>query len=93
MKKSIIVAVGENGVIGRDNDLIWHLPRDLRFFMKMTTGHCMLMGSNTFLALGEPLKNRTHIVISRSKNFEHEQVRMAKSVEEGIEIAKSLNEK
>lgn len=92
MKKSIIVAVSENGVIGKDNDLIWQLPRDLRFFMKMTTGHCMLMGSNTYLALGKPLKNRTHIVISRSKSFEHEQIRMAKSVEEGIEIAESLGE-
>ncbi len=93
MKKSIIVAVSQNGVIGKDNDLIWHLPKDLSFFMKMTTGHCMLMGSNTYLALGKPLKNRIHIVVSRSKYFDHEQVKMVKSVEEGIELAKELNEK
>jgi dihydrofolate reductase len=92
MKKSIIVAVSENGVIGKDNDLIWQLPRDLRFFMKMTTGHCMLMGSNTYLALGKPLKNRTHIVISRTKTFEHEQIKMAQTVEEGIKIAQDLGE-
>ena len=92
MKISIVVAVGENGVIGKDNDLIWHLPRDLSFFKKITSGHHILMGSNTFLALGKPLPKHTHLVISKSKSFDYQSVIMAETVEKGIEIAKSRAE-
>ena len=93
MKVSIVVAVAQNGVIGKDNDLIWHLPRDLRFFKKVTTGHHILMGSNTYLALGKPLPNRPHIIVSRSQSFTHEQITMATSVEEGVDIALKAGEK
>lgn len=92
MKRSIIVAVAENGVIGKDNDLIWHLPRDLRFFQRTTKGHDMLMGRKTLQALGKPLKGRHHIVISRGFEYEHEQVSVVSSVEDGIALSEQRGE-
>lgn len=93
MKRSILVAVAENGVIGKDNDLIWHLPRDLKFFQRTTTGHHMLMGRKTLQALGKPLKNRHHIVISRGFDYVHDQVSIFSSVEEGISFSQKSGEK
>ena len=84
MKISIVVAQAENGVIGHNNDLIWHLPRDLAFFKKITTGHTILMGSKTYAALGKPLPNRKHIIISRTKTYDHPMLTSAQSVEAGI---------
>ncbi|MCB0736243.1 MAG: dihydrofolate reductase [Bacteroidetes bacterium] len=93
MIKTIIVAAAQNNVIGKDNDLIWHLPKDLKFFMQTTTGHAMLMGRKTMLALGKPLKNRHHIVISSNFSFEHEQVTICSTIEEGIKLAEQMGEK
>ncbi len=67
---SAIVAVAENNAIGRDNDLPWHLPNDLKFFMRTTMGKPVLMGRNTFDSLGKPLKGRLNIVLSRQKSLE-----------------------
>ena len=70
---SIIVAVGNNNVIGKDNKLIWHIPEDLKRFKKITTGKTIIMGRKTFESLGEPLPNRKHkgkyalILIARRK--------------------------
>ncbi|MFC2123561.1 dihydrofolate reductase, partial [Bacteroidota bacterium] len=69
---SIIVAVAENGVIGDDNQLIWHLPEDLKNFKKLTTGHHIIMGRKTFESIGRPLPNRENIIITRNQNFHHE---------------------
>ena len=60
---SIIVAVANNNVIGKDNKLIWHLPEDLKRFKKLTTGHNIIMGRKTFESLGRVLPNRKHIVL------------------------------
>ena len=60
---SIIVAIAENNVIGKDNQLIWHLPEDLKRFKKLTTGHTIIMGRKTFESLGRVLPNRKHIVL------------------------------
>ena len=70
MKKSItiIVAAAENNAIGKDNDLIWSLPNDLKRFKKLTSGHCIIMGRKTFNSFPGLLPNRKHIVISRNKN-------------------------
>ena len=92
MIKTIIVAAAENNVIGKDNDLIWHLPKDLKFFMQTTTGHAMLMGRKTMQALGKPLKNRHHIVISRNFTYEHEQVTICSTIEDGIKLAEQMGE-
>lgn len=60
---SIIVAVAENNVIGKDNKLIWHLPEDLKRFKRLTTGHTIIMGRRTFESLGRVLPNRKHIIL------------------------------
>ena len=66
---SIIVAISENNVIGKDNKLLWHLPEDLKRFKKLTTGHTIIMGRKTFESLGGILPDRTHIVLTRDINY------------------------
>ncbi len=66
---SIIVAVSDNNVIGKDNKIIWHLPEDLKRFKELTTGHTIIMGRKTFESLGRVLPNRKHIVITRDTNY------------------------
>lgn len=64
MKISIIAAVSRNFAIGKNNQLLWHLPNDLKFFMRTTLNHSVVMGRKTYESLGKPLKNRKNIVIS-----------------------------
>lgn len=66
MKKNIIVAVADNGAIGRDNSLLWHIPDDLKYFKKVTLGSPVIMGRRTFESIGRPLPKRTNIVVTRS---------------------------
>ncbi|MFN8238847.1 MAG: dihydrofolate reductase [Chitinophagales bacterium] len=72
MKISIIVAAAENGVIGKDNQLLWKLSADLKRFKNITTGHFILMGRKTFESIGKPLPNRTSLIISRNFNCNFE---------------------
>ena len=70
---SLIAALSENNVIGKDNDLVWHLPDDMQYFMKTTLGHCVLMGRRNYESIPtkyRPLKNRTNIVITRQKEYQ-----------------------
>lgn len=69
---SIIVAIANNNVIGKDNKLIWHLPEDLKRFKELTTGKTIIMGRKTFESLGRVLPNRMHIVITRNKDLKIE---------------------
>ena len=66
---SIIVAIANQNVIGKDNQLIWHLPEDLKRFKEITTGHKMIMGRKTFESLGKVLPNRKHIVMTENKTL------------------------
>lgn len=66
---TIIVAAGENNAIGKDNDLIWHLSDDLKRFKSLTNGHHIIMGRKTFESFPRPLPNRTHVVITRQKDY------------------------
>ena len=87
---SIIVATADNGVIGKDNQLLWRLSADLKQFRILTTGHSIIMGRKTFESIGKPLPNRTNIVISRQSNFDFpEGVSKANSLEKAIEMAKN----
>ena len=61
---TIIAAIARNNALGKDNDLIWHLPADLKRFKKRTSGHHILMGRNTFESIGKPLPNRTSVIIA-----------------------------
>ncbi|KKW34786.1 MAG: Dihydrofolate reductase [Candidatus Uhrbacteria bacterium GW2011_GWC2_53_7] len=67
MEIVIIAAVAENGVIGRDGKLPWHIPEDLRRFRQLTLGHCVIMGRKTFESIGKPLDGRKNIVITSQK--------------------------
>ena len=66
---SIIAAVAKNGVIGKDNQLIWHLPEDLKFFKRLTSGNSIILGRKTFESIGKALPKRTNIVITRKKDY------------------------
>ena len=91
MKVSLIVAVSENGVIGKDNDLIWHLPNDMRFFKETTIGHHVIMGRKNFESIPHkyrPLPNRANIVITRQSYYKAEGCIVINSVEAALEIAK-----
>jgi dihydrofolate reductase len=68
-KITLIAAVAENNAIGKDNDLLWHLPDDFKRFKSMTTGHMIIMGRKTFESFPKPLPNRHHIIITRDKSY------------------------
>ena len=69
MNLSILVAVAENGVIGREGNLPWHLSADLKRFKEITMGHTIIMGRKTWDSIGRPLPGRTSVVISRQADF------------------------
>lgn len=86
---TIIVAAGENDAIGKDNQLIWHLKDDLKHFKSLTSGHHIIMGRKTFETFPKPLPNRTHIVITRQKDYTVPKgVFLVNSLEEAIVLAK-----
>ena len=66
---TIIAAAGQNNELGKDNDLIWHLPDDFKRFKTLTTGHYIIMGRKTFESFPKPLPNRTHVIITRDKTY------------------------
>ena len=85
---TIIAAISTNNALGKDNDLIWYLPADLKRFKKTTTGHHILMGRNTFESIGKPLPNRTTIIITRNESYFKYGCLIASSLEEAIKLAK-----
>ncbi len=84
MLLSIIVAVSRNNAIGKDNQLLWHMPADLKFFKRTTSGHSVIMGRKTFESLGKALPKRRNIVISRQENYQPEGAELSPSLEEAI---------
>ena len=85
---TIIAAIGLNNELGKDNDLIWHLPADLKRFKKVTSGHAIIMGRNTFESIGKPLPNRRSIIITRNTSYEKEGCDVVHSLEEAINLIK-----
>jgi dihydrofolate reductase len=85
---SIIAAVSENNALGKENKLLWHLPADLKRLKSLTMGHHLIMGRKTFESLGKPLPGRTHVIISRQKNYQPDGVTVVDSLEKAIEFAK-----
>jgi dihydrofolate reductase len=82
----MIAAVAENNALGKNNELVWHLPNDFKRFKALTTGHHIIMGRKTFESFPKPLPNRTHIVITRQKNYNPEGCIIVESMEEAIAI-------
>ncbi len=85
---TIIAAIAKNNALGKDNDLIWHLPADLKRFKKVTSGHHILMGRNTFESIGKPLPNRTSVIITRNQDYFKDGCLIANSIEEALELSK-----
>jgi len=91
MKLALIVAYAQNLVVGIDNKLPWHLPEDLKYFKRITTGKAIIMGRKTYESIGRPLPNRTNIVISRNPSFNADGVEVVSSLEAAIEHAENVN--
>lgn len=87
MPVTIVAAVARNRVIGRDNDLPWRIPEDLRRFKELTMGGVLVMGRKTYESIGRPLPGRRTVVVSRNPDLEIEGVEMAPSLEMALEIA------
>ena len=95
MRVSIIVAVSENGVIGKDNDLIWHMPTDMKFFKETTKSHHVIMGRKNFESIPHkfrPLPGRTNIIVTRQLDYNAESCIVVNSIEEALLIAKKNGE-
>ncbi len=92
MKISLIAALSENNVIGKDNKLPWNIPEDLKRFKKLTLGHPIIMGRKTFESIGRPLPGRLNIVISRNFSYQDDSVKVMSSLDEAITFAKRQEE-
>ncbi len=85
---SFIVAAAENNVIGKDNQLPWHLPSDMKYFKNQTWGMTVIMGRKSLESLGKPLQGRKNIVVTRNKDWKQEGTEVAHSINEAIDLAK-----
>ena len=93
---SLIAALSENRVIGKNNDLPWRLPDDMKYFMETTSGHYVIMGRKNYQSLPEkfrPLPNRTNIVITRSSDFSAPGCQVVHTLVDALEIARQANQK
>ncbi|PPL04768.1 dihydrofolate reductase [Parapedobacter indicus] len=88
---SAIVAAAENNAIGKDNKLLWHLPNDLRYFKRTTSGHAVIMGRKTYESVGMPLPNRRNLVVTRQEDYTLEDAQVVHSLEAAL--AHCTNEK
>ena len=89
---SIIVAMAKNRVIGKDNDMPWHLPADLKHFKEVTLGKPIIMGRKTYESIGRPLPGRLNIVISTNKNLKIAGCECVSSIDEAINLVKDVEE-
>ena len=90
VRLAIIVAAAENGVIGRNNALPWHLSEDLKYFKRMTMGKPIVMGRKTYESIGRPLPGRTNIVISRDPGFRAEGTTTVCSLEGALALSRDI---
>jgi len=92
MNVSIIVATSRNNVIGKDNNLIWHLSSDLKRFKKLTTGHHIIMGRKTFESIGKPLPDRVSVIITNQNDYEAKGCKVVHSLDEALQIVENDQE-
>ncbi len=83
---SCIVAIAKNNVIGKNNQIPWYLPSDLKYFKKVTTGHHVIMGRKCYESIGKPLPNRTNIIITRDPFFISSNCLIARNIKEALEM-------
>ena len=89
MIRSIMVARSDNRVIGQDNDLVWHMPADLKYFKETTMGHYTIMGRKTYEAVDKPLPGRTNVIITRQPDYYREGCIVVHSVEEALALGEA----
>lgn len=89
---TLIVAVARNGVIGRDSDMPWHLPDELRYFKETTLGHTLLMGRATYDAIGRPLPGRRTIVLTRDRDWQRDGVEVVHTLEDAVALSRDAGE-
>jgi len=89
---TVIAAVAENNALGKENQLLWHLPDDFKRFKTLTSGHYIIMGRKTFESFPKPLPNRTHVIISRQANYQPEGCIVVNSLEQAIEACPKAEE-
>jgi dihydrofolate reductase len=89
---TLIVAVADNGVIGRGNALPWHLPEDLKRFKRLTMGKPMIMGRRTFESIGKPLPGRLNIVVTRDTNYRRDGVEVVHGTDQALAVATDADE-
>ena len=89
---SLIVAAAKNGIIGKDNDMPWHLPADLAYFKKVTLGKPVIMGRKTFESIGRPLPGRRNIVISRNSHYQVAGIEVVNSITEALALVNNVDE-
>jgi dihydrofolate reductase len=92
MRVSLIVAIAENGVIGRGGKLPWHLSDDLRRFKELTMGHTVIMGRRTWESIGRPLPGRQMVVISRQPAYEAAGCQVVSNLDDALEIAQQIDD-
>jgi dihydrofolate reductase len=92
MSISAIVATAKDNVIGKDNNIPWYLPADLKYFKKTTIGHPIIMGRKSFISIGRPLPKRTNIIITRDPFFMASGCIVVHSLAEAIDVAKENGE-
>ena len=92
MIKSIVVAIAQNNGIGKDNQLLWHLPADLKHFKDITSGHTIIMGRKTYASIGKPLPNRRNIVITRNTALELPGAEVVHSLAEALQLCEGTAE-
>lgn len=82
----MIAAAAENNALGKNNELVWHLPNDFKRFKSLTTGHHIIMGRKTFESFPKPLPDRVHVVITRQENYKPEGCIVVDSIEKAIAV-------
>ncbi len=89
---SLIVAVDENGGIGKNNRLPWHLPSDLKRFKRLTMGHHLIIGRKTFETIGRPLPGRVMVILTRQENYQAQECLVVHSLSEALKLAEKGHE-
>ncbi|MEO8885064.1 MAG: dihydrofolate reductase [Mucilaginibacter sp.] len=91
MTVSIVVAIAQNNAIGKNNQLLWHLPKDLKHFKEITSGHTIIMGRKTYYSVGKPLPNRRNIIITR-QDITIEGCEVVNSLPDALKLAEGVDE-
>ncbi|SHK04235.1 dihydrofolate reductase [Epilithonimonas mollis] len=89
---TIVAAIGHNNALGKDNQLLWRLPKDLKHFKTVTENHPVIMGRKTYESIGKALPNRTNIVVSRKQNWFQEGILIVSTLKEALKFAKKIHE-